>query len=286
MVSVLAGHTINIENFKHVIELQDRIEIKHGISDHTVNSLSGCAALCLGNGNCWSLFYNHVTLMCRLNKNPFLDVSETSSQSGFQHYSRVFCENTSPQILHTSKTLTLINGIPALSFTCNVNTIEVSGDGDMKCDLGTLQWTFATIICLDLSAYSAMGYTELCGTESVLKFVGNKVTFDVGKSSCMGDGAQLARPVTSIRWNCLANFAFSRSTGTHVWMDINDRNIEGTLMFSDNTLVPLPHYWLPGEPYPSSKDASDCVGIWPNKKLWDDLPCGNVAYYICEIVLS
>ncbi|XP_033759011.1 collectin-11-like [Pecten maximus] len=155
----------------------------------------------------------------------------------------------------------------------------------MTCDLGTLKWNSATVVCLDLSPYVALGYTEVCTTESVLKFVGNKVKFDVAKGSCEGDGGHLARPRTTVRWNCLKEYCFVKSREVHVWMDITDRIEEGVLLFTDNSPVPLPHYWQPGEPLASTKDSVDCVAVWSDAKQWDDLPCGNVAHYMCEIEL-
>ncbi|XP_033759004.1 collectin-10-like [Pecten maximus] len=136
---------------------------------------------------------------------------------------------------------------------------------------------------MDLTFYNSMGYTHLCGTQSVLKLVKTMTLYDQADMLCRNEGANLARPRTSSRWKCMADYVEPRATGVHVWMDITDKNAEGTFVFSDNTPVPLPHYWLPNEPYPPSAPGADCVGIWPSWKQWDDLPCSNGAYYLCEI---
>ncbi|XP_033758021.1 uncharacterized protein LOC117340368 [Pecten maximus] len=281
----MASAVINIEDFTLITSIQDRIETLHGISVHTIDSLAGCSALCLIKGNCWSLFYNFVTQVCRLNKSPFLAVSETTGQAGFHHYSREYCKGPIPAIPGTTQTFSFVNGIPAVTFACITGAIYISGNKEMTCELGTLQWNTATVVCRDLAPYTALGYTEVCGTESVLKFVGNKVNFDAAKGNCAGGGGHLARPRNTVRWTCLKDYAYTKGVGVHVWMDITDRAQEGVLAFSDNTLVPLPYHWLPGEPLAATKHSADCVAIWPNHRQWDDLPCGNVAFFICEIEL-
>ncbi|XP_069118796.1 uncharacterized protein [Argopecten irradians] len=283
VMRVLASPRIKIEDFTHVTRLQDRIETHHGIAVVTIPSLTGCSALCLSKANCWSFFYDFVNFVCRLNKSPFLDLSETTSQSGYHHYSREFCEGPLPSLAHTTQTLSFLNGDPKVTYACTTGALYISGNAAMTCDRGSLQWNVATIVCKDIAPYQARGYTQVCGSESILKFVGNKVSFDSGKGSCASDGGHLARPRTTVRWDCLKTFAAAQSSNVHVWIDITDRNTEGVLLFSDNTAVPAPHHWLPGEPLAGTKDSCDCVSIWPPMHKWDDLPCGNVAYFVCEI---
>ncbi|XP_033759084.1 uncharacterized protein LOC117341333 [Pecten maximus] len=285
MVAVLASSTINIDNFTHVTRLHDRIETLHGISVHTNNSLTGCAALCLAKWNCWSLFYDFVTKICRLNKSPFLALNETTIQSGFHHYSREFCTGGIPDIAHTYQTFSYINGTPSIIFNCTPYAVQISGNQVMTCDLGTILWSMPTIVCKDLTPYTSMGYTHLFGTESVIKFVGTLAFYDNAKISCEIEGAHLPRPRTLPRWTALAEYAHTQGSSIHIWMDITDTSVEGTLMFSDNSLVPLPYHWLPGKPDPSTAEGFDCVGILPSWKRWEDLPCSRGAYYICEIEL-
>ncbi|XP_069119168.1 uncharacterized protein [Argopecten irradians] len=285
VLGMLASPRIKIEDFTHVTRLQDRLDTHHGIAVVTIPSLTGCSALCLSKGNCWSFFYDFVNYVCRLNKSPFLDLSETTSQSGYHHFSREFCDSSLPSVAHTTQTITFTNEAPTITYACTTGAIYISGNNVMTCNLGSLQWNVSTIDCRDLSPYTARGYSEVCGTESVLKFVGNKVPFDTGKTTCTGDGSHLARPRTTVRWDCLKEYVFSQTSGVHVWMDITDRNVEGVLVFSDNTAVPPPYPWLPGEPFPASKDSADCIAIWPSHQQWDDMPCGNLAFFVCEIEL-
>ncbi|XP_069119167.1 uncharacterized protein [Argopecten irradians] len=265
--------------------LQDRIEISGGIAEYTTRSQLKCADHCLDHADCWSLFYNSATKICRINKDHFFALNDTTSTPGFRFYTRESCTRTIPAISHTTHTWSISNGIVTVTFACEVNAIYITGSKVMTCDEGKVKWGTPDLVCQDLSPYNALGYTEVCGTESILKFVGSQVQFEVAKSDCEADGGHLSRPITTVRWICVKDYALSRSSGVHVWTDITDRVEEGVLRFTDNSLVPLPHYWQPGEPLASTKDWVDCVCVWPNSKLWDDIPCDNLAHYICEIEL-
>ncbi|KAG9330605.1 hypothetical protein JZ751_022367 [Albula glossodonta] len=63
-----------------------------------------------------------------------------------------------------------------------------------------------------------------------------------------------------------------------LWIGLTDSDEEGTWKWVDGTTLTT-GYWRSGEPNDSGS-GEDCAVMYPDG--WNDLPCSNKAYWVCE----
>ena len=147
---------------------------------------------------------------------------------------------------------------PGASETCN--NVDDDCDGDVD----------SAAACSDCDFQASGGHNYLFCTDSTR-------TWTDALSTCQGWGYSLVTVDDSSENSWLASTHSGIGMGTP-WIGFNDRSSEGSWVWASGASVSYTN-WGSGEPNDSG--GEDCGEIYTSG-AWNDIPCGNSDYYICE----
>ncbi|XP_077994200.1 alpha-N-acetylgalactosamine-specific lectin-like [Glandiceps talaboti] len=70
------------------------------------------------------------------------------------------------------------------------------------------------------------------------------------------------------------------NAGSHLWMGLDDRDVEGEMRWLDGSLVTYSD-WNTGQP-DNYENKEDCGHFVYHNGKWNDLPCSKKIGFICE----
>ncbi|XP_053474883.1 CD209 antigen-like protein C [Ictalurus furcatus] len=109
-----------------------------------------------------------------------------------------------------------------------------------------------------------------------------KKSWTESREDCRERGADLVIINNAEEWEFIINHLGNIN---RAWIGLSDRDTEGEWKWVDGTeLKSGTEYWYGGEPN-NQHNNEDCAEIWtfPDKKAWNDRPCSEKQWWICEI---
>jgi hypothetical protein len=99
--------------------------------------------------------------------------------------------------------------------------------------------------------------------------------------ACLSRGGDLLSIHSQEEQETIGQVAYASYQG-HLWIGINDREVEGTFAWTDGSLVDFEH-WNKNEPNDWGS-GEDCGHLYEgNENRWNDLPCWHEAGYLCRM---
>ncbi|XP_017316718.1 CD209 antigen-like protein C isoform X1 [Ictalurus punctatus] len=109
-----------------------------------------------------------------------------------------------------------------------------------------------------------------------------KKSWTESREDCRERGADLVIINSAEEWEFIIK---QLGESNRAWIGLSDRDTEGEWKWVDGTeLKSGTGYWYKGEPN-NQHNNEDCAEIWtfPDKKAWNDRPCSEKQWWICEI---
>ncbi|XP_053533494.1 CD209 antigen-like protein C [Ictalurus punctatus] len=109
-----------------------------------------------------------------------------------------------------------------------------------------------------------------------------KKNWTESRQDCRERGADLVIINSNEKWEFIIKHLGDKN---RAWIGLSDRDTEGEWKWVDGTeLKSGTGYWYGGEPN-NQHNNEDCAEIWtfPDKKAWNDRPCSEKQWWICEI---
>ncbi|XP_033992131.1 CD209 antigen-like protein C [Trematomus bernacchii] len=103
-----------------------------------------------------------------------------------------------------------------------------------------------------------------------------KASWEQSRQDCRARGAHLVIVDSEEE----QEFISSKIKGD-TWIGLSDREEEGTWKWVDGSPLNLT-FWVKGEPSNGGVGEEDCAVIKPDTKRWNDQPCKEHIYCICE----
>ncbi|XP_034003340.1 C-type lectin domain family 4 member E-like [Trematomus bernacchii] len=105
-----------------------------------------------------------------------------------------------------------------------------------------------------------------------------EASWEQSRDNCTAGGAHLVT-VDSEEEQELISSKIMEDT----WIGLSDREEEGTWKWVDGSPLNLNlTFWVKGEPSNGGVGEEDCAVIKPDTKRWNDQPCKDHIYWICE----
>ncbi|XP_077995001.1 C-type mannose receptor 2-like [Glandiceps talaboti] len=106
----------------------------------------------------------------------------------------------------------------------------------------------------------------------------NSYTYDEAKHFCEASSSHLVIINNDDENSYLKDFAVN--AGSHLWMGLDDRDVEGEMKWVDGSLVTYSD-WNTGQP-DNYGNNEDCGHFRSSDGKWNDLSCSNKIGFICE----
>ncbi|KAK7499589.1 hypothetical protein BaRGS_00009241 [Batillaria attramentaria] len=160
--------------------------------------------------------------------------------------------------------------------------VELASPADTSLHVG------ANVTCYRKGPCSsrAAGYSDYAGR--CLKGYSDRLSYESASVRCSADGGHLFHYKT-LTWDkppaqeLVEDAGF---TAELVWVGADDSAVEGTWQRSDGTTFGSTSdlWYLAGEPN-NLNGGEDCAALYTSNQLLLDLPCTNLARFICQIDL-